>query len=123
MYIHFTDLKGAEAIVASKTLKSCSYIMNVYAVSIEYGYYIPGVQRPWSGRPANRDYAVLFTTNYPVDILYLEEAIWKRSELPLIEAVIVPADEAIKLLPTLVFLKKIIHQWKSIIRTIVTLIK
>jgi len=125
MYIHFTSKEDAEAIVASMTLWPCSWLMSIlvdargkcvldedgcmqadpnrspaYAVSIANNLYCPLVQRTRLGRPANRDYAVLFTTSVPPSNAFEEETIWEipHAGLPLTEAMVITAEEAVSLL-------------------------
>ena len=116
MFVHFTSFEDARLIVKTKKLLPCSYMMAIFAVSAEGdGVFVPSVQTTGNeGRAKNRNFAVLFNTDYLCDWVYGEEAVWsiKRGMwdpnegnsigeleyLPLREAVIVTAGEAISLL-------------------------
>jgi len=96
MYIHFTDKISAEAIVDSSTLLRSSFVDGVFAVAAG-GSSVPGVQKTKLGRALNRDFAVVFNAVAPC-IAFPEEVIWKKNELSIKNAFVVPAQEAVDLL-------------------------
>ena len=97
IYIHFTSLIDALAIVKSSELWESSFVSGVYAAA-EGGELVPGVQCTKLGRAKDRSTAVLFTTDIAPDVVYPEESIWHLPALPIKNAFIVPASEAQSLL-------------------------
>lgn len=99
MYAHFTSRKDAEAIIASGVLQSSSIVPGVYAVEVGVSTFVPGVQQTRLGRAADRDWAVVFTTDETPDASpWGEEVVFNtpgKRPLPLAEAFIVPAAEVI----------------------------
>jgi len=99
LYIHFTTVEDAAAMVASGIIgKSRTIEDAVYAVAVG-GRSVEGVQYGGGagviGAPG-RQVAILFATNEIPDAIYCEEIIWHRdSDLPIHDAMIVPAEEAI----------------------------
>lgn len=108
MYIHFTSKEHADIIVGMMLLLPCSYLGSmtegyapVYAVSVDNGEYVPGTQQPGFGRTAERDYAVIFTTDDEPVWEEIEETVWDVPEndgLVLTDAAVVTAEDAISLL-------------------------
>ena len=99
MFIHFTTAADAAAIVASGELRpSRTIVGTVYAVAVG-GVSQPGVQRG-GGHPdvwhsTGRQVAVLFDAEPPFSV-FPEEVIWRRTTpLPIRDAVIVDAAEAV----------------------------
>lgn len=83
-YIHFTDWKGAEAILDSGVLWQASYgpAGAIFAV-VEGGSWVPNVQLSSMGRAKNRTVALVFTTKYLPDYAMPEEVMWHMDKLPI----------------------------------------
>ena len=103
MFIHFTTASDAASIVAEMVLRlSATIVGAVYAVA-EGGIFVEGVQYG-GGQGVNddnggREVAVVFVAADAPDTIFPEEAIWHRAtDLRLVEAIIVPVEEAIMLL-------------------------
>lgn len=102
LYVHFTTLADAEAMIADGIIGLSRSIEDaVYAVAVG-GRSVPTVQYGGGsgviGDPG-RQVAILFATDEIPDSIYCEEIIWHRdTDLPITEAMIVPAAEAIEAL-------------------------
>lgn len=94
-YIHFTDYKGAEAILDSGVLWQASYgpAGAIFAV-VEGGHWVPNVQMSSLGRAKNRTVAIVFTTKYLPDYAMPEEVMWHMEKLPIDIVDIIDAQEA-----------------------------
>lgn len=105
VFVHFTTHEDAQRIAAERSLgTSLRHVDTVFAVAAG-GEHVPGVQRgtesDWGfGRIRGaRDWAVVFTTGSTPETCVPEEVIWHRAAaLPLHDAEVVPADEAVSLL-------------------------
>lgn len=98
-YVHFTDLKGAEAILDSGMLWQSSYgpAGAVFAV-VEGGHWVPNVQLSSLGRAKNRTVALVFTTQHLPDYAMPEEVMWHMDNLPIDVVDIIDLNEAKSLL-------------------------
>lgn len=97
-YVHFTSPEDAQKIVEAGFLWQSSIIQGaIYAVA-QGGVFSPGVQRTNLGRTKDRSVAVVFETKDLPDVAFPEEVIWHMDRLPIYNAEIVPAEEAVKLL-------------------------
>lgn len=96
VYIHFTSLTDAQAIVDSGELRSGNWD-SAYAI-VEGGAFVPTVQHTELGVAANREHAVVFTTSDNPDCVFPEETVWKSGRVKLTEALVVTAVEAVELL-------------------------
>jgi hypothetical protein len=95
-FLHFTNRVDAETMIAAGIIgRSRTIVDAVYAVAVG-GELVPGVQHTLAGE---RDVAILFTTDIAPDTAYVEEVIWHRpTDLPITDAIIIPAAEADALL-------------------------
>lgn len=97
-YIHFTDETDAKAIMDSGVLLPSSMIEGaIFAVAVGAPH-MPGVQQTKMGRPKNRKVAILFSSNFLPDVAYPEEVMWHMDRLPIKDAKVIPAEEAITML-------------------------
>jgi hypothetical protein len=96
LYLHFTDLASAEAIVASGFLRAGRWT-GAYAAPVG-GRYVPDVQHTEIGEATARDWAVLFTPAEAPDLAFVEEAVWRGGRVDLVDAMVLPAAEVIDLL-------------------------
>lgn len=98
-FIHFTTPEAAKVIVKSKTLGKGSG--SIFAVSLVWGWYVPGVQLTHIDSP--HVVAVLFTTTKKPDKgNFVDEVTW-HSKVPLKSAKIVSKGDAIRLLKKVPF--------------------
>lgn len=97
-YVHFTDAEGARLIKESKKLLASSLINGVYAVNLETGYYVPGVQETTLGRPTNRQTAVIFETDAVPAYEYEEESVWHADYIDIKNVIITSSKEAASML-------------------------
>jgi hypothetical protein len=105
MFIHFTSETDADAIVRSGVLWADKYHGQVYACEVGKTAFCEEVAisknrgRLTSGH--DRTHAVVFGARLPDErSRFEEEVIWELPELPLDDAFVVPAAEAIELLQT-----------------------
>lgn len=106
-FLHFTTPEAAKAIVKSKKLlvrpPGVEHFgpVGVYAVSLVWGWYVPGVQL--THIKSKHVVAVLFTTDTkPRPANYREEVVW-YTDVPLKTAKIISKGEAIRLLKKVPF--------------------
>lgn len=95
VYIHFTDMAGAEGIAKSKELWKSSFIEGVYAVALG-ALSVPDVQQTKLGRAKSRDVAVYFTTPVLPDYCYPEECVWQADKIPVKVLKIVQTTASVK---------------------------
>lgn len=99
MYLHFTTVEDAAAIVASGVLELSRTIVDAVYAAVVGGENVPGVQHSRAGYAvpgAGRVAAVLFDVDVLPDEVWPEEVIWRRDRpLPLVDPVVVDVDVAI----------------------------
>lgn len=104
-FIHFTTKERANEILKSrKLLRTPEGIVNsgpsnIYAISVDFGVFAPLVQLTHIKKKSWNDIvAVKFTTNVPPDVIFPEEAVWRKDNIKLNSADIISLKEAISLI-------------------------